>query len=134
MRQTNIFWVAIFLGGLEAVKAVSVNAVGPKNDRLPPGPWKERVKYEFERWGNGYVHDIPLSSAGFHGKSSSSRKFTILPHRLRALCHQHCSSDTPSTATTFNQTCSLYRTSCVFWWLCILEWWCCLRYVDTHRS
>lgn len=70
MRQTNIFWVAIFLGGLEAVKTVSGNR-GQKNEQPPPAPWKERAKYELERWGNGDIHDIPLSIAGFHGTSSS---------------------------------------------------------------
>lgn len=70
MRQTNIFWVAVFLGGLEAVRTVSQSPVVKKGDDLVPGPWKERAKFEFDKWSRGNVHDIALADAGIFGMLS----------------------------------------------------------------
>lgn len=73
MRQTNIFWVAIFMGGLEAVRTIKANTVSL--------PIKEPVFFEPLGWNNitsllkqysrGQIHDIPLEDAGVHGKSFS---------------------------------------------------------------
>lgn len=67
MRQTNIFWVAVFLGGLEAVRTVAKNPVSKKDDHIPPGYWKDRVWFEVDKWSRGNIHDVCLSTAGMFG-------------------------------------------------------------------
>ncbi|KAH8656226.1 DIE2/ALG10 family-domain-containing protein [Tricladium varicosporioides] len=68
MRQTNIFWVAIFIGGLEAVRTIKANA------RLLPVPSPiyakplnlEGITSVFKQFSRGQIHDIPLKDAGVH--------------------------------------------------------------------
>ena len=78
MRQTNIFWVAIFLGGLETVRTIAENSTTQSNSRQSTGPWKERIKLEIERWGEGHIHDTPLAVAGVHGKFLHLLQFAVL--------------------------------------------------------
>lgn len=67
MRQTNVFWVVVFMGGLEAVHAV--RSLRP----LPTSPGKfdrkTMVKFYLWRYSQGEVHDPPLHDAGLEGKS-----------------------------------------------------------------
>lgn len=67
MRQTNIFWVAVFLGGLEAVRTVSDKPVVKKDDYVVPGYWKDRLWFELDKWSRGNVHDVSLTDAGILG-------------------------------------------------------------------
>lgn len=67
MRQTNIFWVAVFLGGLEVartikgIKSVAVNY--PSESQT----WKESAISEVQRYSRGDIHDIPLKYAELQG-------------------------------------------------------------------
>lgn len=59
MRQTNIFWVVIYMGGLEAVHAVKTL----RPDRVDQpfmATLSEQLKFYAWRYSLGEVHDVPL--------------------------------------------------------------------------
>lgn len=70
MRQTNVFWVVVFMGGLEAVHAVKTlllpsNVQGwvhPKDAGLV-----ELVKYYTDLCSCGYIHDPALNLVSLDG-------------------------------------------------------------------
>lgn len=66
MRQTNIFWVAVFMAGLEAVRTLKSNESGKLGQQYTFD--KKTVSSEFKRYSHGYIHDVPLKDAGVHGK------------------------------------------------------------------
>ncbi|KAL0930600.1 alpha- glucosyltransferase alg10 [Colletotrichum truncatum] len=62
MRQTNVFWVVVYMGGLEAVSAVK--SLRPKPvDRPGFNNVSECVKYYAWRYSLGDIHDPPLNTA-----------------------------------------------------------------------
>ena len=76
MRQTNVFWVVIYMGGREAVDAVESLSEPPLQaywsaGKTAPGPPPtprfasigEMVGFYFWRWWAGDVHDPPLNLA-----------------------------------------------------------------------
>ena len=87
MRQTNIFWAVIFLGGLELVRTIErFNPVA-----VLPEPstwsWREFLSQSFRRFKGGEIHDVPLSNAGLQGmdiRRSSTCRLTC--NRLCSLC------------------------------------------------
>lgn len=67
MRQTNVFWVVVFMGGLEAVEAVkAVPAAKPQ----PPsqGDLMTDIKYFARRSSLGEIHDPALNQASLDGQ------------------------------------------------------------------
>ncbi|KAI3318731.1 glycosyltransferase family 59 protein [Xylariaceae sp. AK1471] len=61
-RQTNIFWVVIYMGGLEAVHAIK--ALNPKPEETPKSRVvSEQIKFYAWRYSLGDIHDPPLSLA-----------------------------------------------------------------------
>lgn len=67
MRQTNVFWVVVFMGGLEAVHAVK--SLRPKAVVQPyMTSLSEQLLFFFKRWSVGHVHDLPLNMAYPKGK------------------------------------------------------------------
>lgn len=70
MRQTNVFWVVVFMGGLEAVHVVKSARPPPTS----PGHFdrKTLVNFYLSRWAQGDVHDPPLNEAGVEGESERS--------------------------------------------------------------
>lgn len=67
MRQTNVFWVVVFMGGLEAVEAVrTVPAVRSQ----PPsqGDLIANIKYFAWRSSLGEVHDPAVGQASLDGE------------------------------------------------------------------
>lgn len=70
MRQTNIFWVAVFLGGLEAVRTLKTIEVVPQEKE--PQCWKGVARAAFHRYERGEIHDPSLTEANLYGKSSPS--------------------------------------------------------------
>ncbi|KAI6782809.1 uncharacterized protein J7T54_000952 [Emericellopsis cladophorae] len=62
MRQTNVFWVVVFNGGLEAVHAVKT--LHPGKASAPRGLtlWG-KLKFSLGRWMHGDLHDPPLNMA-----------------------------------------------------------------------
>ena len=89
MRQTNIFWVAIFMGALEAVRSVKANKSSVFAAEPVPKTLQEQVVSSIKQWSRGDIHDIPLSEAGVHGKcpvsSSSSNTHIRSDFALSAL-------------------------------------------------
>jgi alpha-1,2-glucosyltransferase len=69
MRQTNIFWVAVYMGGLEVVRTLQDIQPSPLKETSEPKTWKETVISTFRRYARGEIHDIPLQDAEIHGSS-----------------------------------------------------------------
>lgn len=98
MRQTNVFWVVIYFGGLQAVEAVKSlpvstpsqeDAVKTPTQEGPPGnrleeAYRAWVRVYFRHWAAGNIHDPSLADATFLGMLPSSAHLTlslILPKR-----------------------------------------------------
>lgn len=63
MRQTNVFWVVVFLGLVEAVNAVKILQPKDASDTKPPVYSTERVTRFVTKSIAGHIHDPPLSEA-----------------------------------------------------------------------
>lgn len=76
MRQTNIFWVVVFMGGLEAVH--SINMLPFKDERSqPPLPSvSAQLKSWVKRSAMGGIADWPLDLVQPLGKLAGSTKTT----------------------------------------------------------
>ncbi|KAI8236261.1 Dol-P-Glc:Glc(2)Man(9)GlcNAc(2)-PP-Dol alpha-1,2-glucosyltransferase [Colletotrichum sp. SAR 10_99] len=62
MRQTNVFWVVVYMGGLEAVSAVK--SLRPAPAKKPEfGTLLDCAKYYGWRYSLGDIHDPPLNTA-----------------------------------------------------------------------
>ena len=63
-RQTNIFWVSVFLGGLELVRTLkAIGSRGPssfKNDKSLEGVFRRS-------WKHTYIYDPPAAEANIAG-------------------------------------------------------------------
>ena len=68
MRQTNIFWVVVYLGGLEAVHAIKTLRPPRAEQPTMASVW-EHAKFCVWRYSVGDVHDLPLDRAWPDGKS-----------------------------------------------------------------
>jgi alpha-1,2-glucosyltransferase len=68
MRQTNIFWVVVYMGGVEAMHAVE--QLKPAAETLPQSTTVVEVVRRYgRRYAIGDVHDPPLSYAWLEGMS-----------------------------------------------------------------
>jgi alpha-1,2-glucosyltransferase len=66
MRQTNIFWVAVYMGGLEVVR--TLKDIQPAPNELPDTKtWKELAIATFNRYARGEIHDVSLKDAEVYG-------------------------------------------------------------------
>lgn len=68
MRQTNIFWVGVFMAGLELVR--TFKSFGPFPTRTYRGdmhPYKY-LQLEIEAYSRGEIHDVSLENATLYGK------------------------------------------------------------------
>ncbi|KAI4602563.1 glucosyltransferase [Pestalotiopsis sp. 9143b] len=61
MRQTNVFWVVVYMGGLEAVQTIRELLVSRESPVLDS--WVKQVKFFVYRSSIGAVHDVPLEDA-----------------------------------------------------------------------
>lgn len=77
MRQTNIFWVAVFLGGLELVRTLDANQAPSPENETTPYALKDIVVFHLRRYSRGQIHDLPLNNAGVQGSSLSHLTSTI---------------------------------------------------------
>lgn len=68
MRQTNVFWVVVFMGGLEAVHAAG--ALRPPPTR--PGEFDRltMIKFHLSRYSQGEIHDPRLDDASLDGRNT----------------------------------------------------------------
>ncbi len=60
MRQTNVFWVVVYMGGLEAVHAIKTLRPGPVEKPVPTSIL-ETARFYFWRYSIGDIHDPPLT-------------------------------------------------------------------------
>ena len=59
MRQTNVFWVVVYMGGLEAVHAV--RSLKPEPEEWPRfTTLSEQIRFYILRWAVGGIDDPPL--------------------------------------------------------------------------
>lgn len=73
MRQTNIFWISIFLGGLELVRTVKITQTASAEMPSTPGNWKEMVAMKLKEYSQGEIHDISIRNANIHGMHACPR-------------------------------------------------------------
>lgn len=68
MRQTNVFWVIVYMGGLEAAHAIKT--LRPKSFGRPDSAtvWAQ-LGYAVRMYSVGDVHDLPLNRAWADGQS-----------------------------------------------------------------
>ncbi|KAM7212996.1 DIE2/ALG10 family domain containing protein [Rhypophila decipiens] len=56
MRQTNVFWVVVYMGGVEAVHAIQ--CLKPEPEERPPfTTLEEQVRFYLSRWSVGDIED-----------------------------------------------------------------------------
>lgn len=72
MRQTNVFWAVIFMGGLEAVHVIK-SLKPAKVERPQSKTLAGLVRFYSWRYSLGDVHDPPLDLARPIGECSGSR-------------------------------------------------------------
>lgn len=66
-RQTNVFWVVVYMGGAEAIHAIKT--LRPKRPEQPAmDTLSEQLKYYLWRYSLGDVHDPPLDCLWPDGK------------------------------------------------------------------
>lgn len=70
MRQTNVFWVVVYMGATEAVHAI--RSLNPAPVEPPKGPlgFVEHVKFYAWRDSVGELHDPELNNSGPQGSPS----------------------------------------------------------------
>jgi alpha-1,2-glucosyltransferase len=91
MRQTNIFWVAVFMGSLELVRTIKANRVDFAGKQPMPRTWKNMGIEIFQQYSHGNIHDIALKDAGVTGMSSLLLPFPKLTTgRLYTMRNQYC--------------------------------------------
>lgn len=68
MRQTNIFWVAVFVGGLEAIRTLKSDTT-PQSGKIKSSgaDLNERAMSLLEQYSRGKIHDPHLNDAGVPG-------------------------------------------------------------------
>jgi alpha-1,2-glucosyltransferase len=86
MRQTNIFWVAIYMGGLEAVRSLQEIPPPPHKESSEPKTWKEVAVFAFNLYARGNIHDISLKDAEVHGMFRHALNFVGANWLDYALC------------------------------------------------
>lgn len=98
MRQTNVFWVVVYMGGLEAAHAVKTLRPERVDQPFFLTLW-EKLKYFTWRYSVGDVHDVPLDRAWPDGKRldlpcscprahlASDALFTVISLGVAAMCN-----------------------------------------------
>jgi alpha-1,2-glucosyltransferase len=76
MRQTNVFWVVVYMGGLEAVHCI--RSLRPTSAEKPKDQTVGSLgNYYAWRYSVGDIHDPPLSQASIDGKNSPCSLFYL---------------------------------------------------------
>ena len=98
MRQTNVFWVVVYMGGVEAVHAI--RSIKPAPVEPPKGPLSivEHIKFYVWRDSVGELHDPTLNKSNPEGEfcllldidnetDCSDWLFCVLSIGIAALCN-----------------------------------------------
>ena len=72
MRQTNVFWTAVWMGGLEVIRVPEkLSERNKENGRVSKkeevDTWKGWTEERWSQWRKGKVHDVALRDAGIEG-------------------------------------------------------------------
>jgi len=78
MRQTNVFWVVVYMGGLEAAHAIRLLRPPPVQPPKGPLSFAEHVRFYVWRDSVGDMHDPELNTAWPEGKRRPLFTTTIL--------------------------------------------------------
>lgn len=109
MRQTNVFWVVVFLGGLEAVEAAkAMPAVRPQ----PPSQGDLMANIKDFAWKSslGEIHDPALAQASLDGEfPSQSISLSLIPCPGLFGNFNEASPGQYFRSNTFNCRCALLR-------------------------
>ncbi|EQL00149.1 glycosyltransferase family 59 protein [Ophiocordyceps sinensis CO18] len=81
MRQTNVFWVVVYMGGLEAAHAVKTLRPERVDQPFFLTLW-DKLKYFTWRYSVGDVHDVPLDRAWPNDALS-----TVISLGVAAMCN-----------------------------------------------
>lgn len=82
MRQTNVFWVVVYMGGLEAVQAVKgLRLQQPAQDHVIPASPLAMAWHYARQYARGHVHDPPLGQSWPDGEA-----LWPPPHPFAPLC------------------------------------------------
>jgi alpha-1,2-glucosyltransferase len=81
MRQTNVFWVVVFMGGLEAVHAIKNIRPKPNPNMSSPTTWNQARHFTLS-YAAGEIHDLPLYQAW-----PDDVLFTTISLGIAALCN-----------------------------------------------
>jgi alpha-1,2-glucosyltransferase len=63
MRQTNVFWVVVYMGGLEAVQAVKDSRGLAQQDTTVAGTWTDQLQVFVQKAASGDVYDPAVEKA-----------------------------------------------------------------------
>ncbi|CAI4210937.1 unnamed protein product [Parascedosporium putredinis] len=64
MRQTNVFWVVVYMGGLEAVHALKTLSSHRVPSKAGPGSGIRNVEQVVQGYTQGAIHDLPSAGHG----------------------------------------------------------------------
>ncbi|OAQ98586.1 hypothetical protein LLEC1_08038 [Akanthomyces lecanii] len=81
MRQTNVFWVVVFMGGLEVVHAVKTLRPERVDQPVMKTLWRQ-CRYFAWRYSVGDIHDLPI-----HKAYPDDVVFTALSIGIAAICN-----------------------------------------------
>ena len=131
MRQTNIFWAAVFMGSLEVVRSLQTIRSVPGENEKNRSCWQGEVSATFHQYTRGEVHDVPLKDAEIYGMLSYKPP-AYLPirantNRFWTYCNQHCNCHLLPPPLHAQKDISIYRSPFLLRSLCILEWRCSSR-------
>jgi alpha-1,2-glucosyltransferase len=120
LRQTNIFWVAIFLGGLKVVRKLRQSSKASQASSP-----LQVIQSGF----NNELYDPLVSEASFLGECLSwppgQRVLIKMKSRLYQNVNLACLSCSEGRGPSDRLSRSLSRHPCSFRWICDLEQWSC---------
>jgi alpha-1,2-glucosyltransferase len=119
-RQTNIFWVSVFLGGLQVVRTVHQSSETCKASGL-----SEVVACSLQN----EVFDPLVSEASLPGTSicASIKNGKLIWFRLFQVCRILCCCESQAASFRCGFDCSPPFNSCRFWCVCFVEQRRCAR-------
>ncbi|KAK3312362.1 DIE2/ALG10 family-domain-containing protein [Apodospora peruviana] len=82
MRQTNVFWVVVYMGGLEVLHAVRSLKPAAPNAPVRLTTLSQQLRFHLERYSVGDVHDPPLDSSW-----PDDWAFCLLTIAIAAICN-----------------------------------------------
>ena len=127
MRQTNIFWVAVFLGGLEMIRTMKSYSPPVSGEIGVSRTWQEFAISRFHMYRQGNIHDLPLNESGILGMLYSSHSDLELRQtddpRFYPLSTEYICGCCELSNTHRDSTMALYRSSHVICGIRVLEWW-----------